>query len=89
MKGSYQVGRLAFRVEGDNWCCYYAKPGTMEGAALMATIAVGLVRDPERKQMFMDLMKHALSDFIEDSTGHRPEIWNEKTAPEDERSGSA
>jgi hypothetical protein len=84
-----QVGRLAFRVEGDNWACYYAMPNTMEGAILMGTVAIGVVRDPERKQMFMDLMKSALGDFLEERLGQRPKHWEEKPGPESERSGSA
>jgi hypothetical protein len=89
MKKKSKVGRLAFRAEGDNWACYYALPDTMEGAILMASIAIGIVRDQERKKMFMDLMKHALSDFLEERVGQRPEIWDEEPAPESERSGSA
>jgi hypothetical protein len=84
-----RVGRLAFRVEGGNWTCYYAKPDTMEDAVLIATIAIGVVRDERRKQIFMDLMKDALSDFLEDRFGERPDIWDEEPAPESERSGSA
>lgn len=85
------AGRLAFRVEGDKWTCYYAQENTMEGAVWMGTIAMGIVRDPERKQMFMDLMRHALSDFLEEKFGTAP-IWPEPQghpAPESERSGSA
>ena len=39
-----QVGRLAMRVEGDFWRAYYAMPGTMEGALLLGSIAMGAVQ---------------------------------------------
>jgi hypothetical protein len=84
-----QVGRLAFRAEGDNWACYYAMPDTMENAVLIGTIHMGLVRNPERKKMFMDLMKHGLNEFIKDRTGQLPEMWKEEPAPDSERSGPA
>jgi hypothetical protein len=88
-KPEQKVGRLAFRVEGDNWACYYAMPDSMERAIWMGTIRMGLVANPERKQMFMDLMKHALSEFIKESTGQLPEMWKEELASESERSESA
>ena len=84
-----QVGRLAFRVEGDKWTCYYARPDTMDGAVWMGTVKTGIVRDPERKEMFMALMRHALNDFLEEKLGSRVEMWDEHLAPESERSGSA
>lgn len=83
-----KVGRLAFRVEGNKWTCYYAKADTMEDAIWMGTIAMAIVEDLERKQAFMDLMRSALADFLEARTGQRP-TWEEYKAPEHERSGSA
>lgn len=86
-----EAGRLAFRVEGDKWTCYYAQAHTMDGAVWMGSTMMGIVRDPERKKMFMDLMRDALSDFLEDKFGQRP-IWpmpEGQPAPESERSGSA
>lgn len=84
-----QVGRLAFRVEGDWWVAYYAKPDTMDDAIEMGRIAMGIVQDRERKDMFMSLMKHALEGFFADR-GTPVESWNEpQSAPESERSGSA
>lgn len=80
--------RLAFRVEGDWWVCYAAKPNTMEGALRMGTIAMGIVRDGDRKAGFMNIMKDALADFIEDKFGERPTMI-EEPGPESERSGSA
>lgn len=80
--------RLAFRAEGDWWVCYCAKRDTMEGALEMARVAMGIVRDQQRKRDFMEIMKDALSDFIEEKVGARPEMV-EEPAPESERSGSA
>ena len=83
------VGRLAFRVEGDNWVAYYAKMDTMNDAIFMGSIRMGLVRDPDRKRAFMEIMKSALSDFIEEGFENKIESWNEERAPESERSGRA
>ena len=89
-EGQLQVGRLALRVEGENWNAYYAKPATMEGAAFLGSIGMRFVTDnPERKQAFMDMMRDIVADHIQEATGIRP-IWGgPETAPEHERSGSA
>lgn len=51
-----QIGRLALRVEGDNWNAYYAQTGTMDGAIFLGSIRMGLVAtNIARKQQFMDL----------------------------------
>jgi hypothetical protein len=81
--------RLAMRVEGDWWVAYLAKPDTMDGAEKIGMILMGIARDPERKQVFLDLMKAAMGDAIKDVTGTTPD-WNEpRDAPESERSGNA
>ncbi len=49
------AGRLAMRVEGNNWVAYYAMPYTMEGAVWLGSIAMGAVQAPERKQAFYSL----------------------------------
>lgn len=84
-----RVMRLAFRVEGYWWVCYCAPPDTMEGAHEMGRIAMGIVADEERKSGFMEIMKDALGEFIEERFGEVPEIWNVEPGPESERSGSA
>lgn len=84
-----QIGRLALRVEGDNWNAYYAMPGTMDGAIHLGSLKMAIARHPDRKQQFMALMRDAVADLIEQAAGERPE-WNEpRRAPESERSGSA
>jgi hypothetical protein len=84
-----QIGRLAFRVEGNKWTCYYAMPNTMEGAIWMGSIAMAIVQDEGRKGAFITLMREALGDFIEEKMGNRVDSWKTEPAPESERSGSA
>jgi hypothetical protein len=81
--------RLAFREEGNMWNVYLARQGTMEGAKLIGSIAIGPVRANKKfKQMFMTLMEQVLADTIEDLTGLVPD-WEENPAPESERGGHA
>jgi len=81
--------RLAMRHEGNKWTAYCAKPDTMDGAIWMGAIAMGIVRDNEdRRRAFIELMKDALMDFCKEQ-GVTVESWNEYTAAEHERSGSA
>lgn len=83
------VGRLALRVEGDWWVAYYAKPASMDDAIELGRIAMGIVRQEEFKQAFMELMKSALAAFFE-QRGTPIETWHEpETAPEGERAGNA
>ena len=84
------LGRLALRVEGQNWNAYYASPDTMEDAIWLGSIAMRFVEDQARKDIFMALMQEAMSDLIEEITGVRPTWPNSpRPAPEHERSGSA
>ena len=86
-KDMAQIGRLALRVEGDNWTAYYAMPGTMDGAIWLGSIKMRFVNDDARKNAFMDIMREAVGDIIEDSVGVRPTWGGPKSAPESERSG--
>jgi hypothetical protein len=84
-----QIGRLAMRDEGSLWVAYYALPDTMKGAIFLGSIAMRfVVNAPERKAAFMGIMRDAVSDIIEETTGRRP-TWPDgpRTAPEHERSG--
>jgi hypothetical protein len=88
-ENSTKIGRLAMRHEGESWNAYYAMPDTMDGAILLGSIAMRFIVDnEERKTAFMDFMREAVADLIEEATGQRP-IWPEgpHTAPEHERSG--
>lgn len=90
-----KMGRLALRREGKWWVAYYAMPNTMDGALSLGRIRMTLVegdtaRHRRNKQGFMDLLRAAVSDLIEDAIGGRPE-WptGPQAAPEHERAGEA
>lgn len=75
MSEFHKVGRLVFQQKGDFWNAYYALPGTMKGAVLMGSIAVGLVvNNTERKNAFMDMMRNAAADTLEELTGKHPTL---------------
>ena len=77
-------GRLAFRHEGDYWRCYWAPLDTMEGAVELGSIAMEIVVDQDRKQLFMALMRNYTESLF--PVDH----WEEPVkAPERERSGHA
>ncbi len=84
-----QVGRLAFRHEGDWWVAYYAQPDSMAGARELGRILMqGVVCNPPRKEEFMTLMRNVLADAFDGAIGIRPTWGGPQTAPEHERSGS-
>lgn len=86
-----QMGRLAMRVEGDWWNAYYAMPDTMEDAILLGSIRMIFVHDFSAKEIFMALMRDAVSAIIKDRIGVEPSWPDEggKPAPEHERAGRA
>jgi hypothetical protein len=77
------------RVEGDNWNAYYAMPGTMEAAIYLGSIKMQFVQDEGRRKIFMSLMREAVGDIIEETTGIRPSWGGPAPAPENERSGNS
>lgn len=79
-----QAGRLAFRVEGDNWNAYYAMQDTMEGALYLGSIRMALVQIPRRKEAFIEIMRDAVGDILGGIVGAEPS-WVTVTAPEHER----
>jgi hypothetical protein len=83
-----KIGRLALRHEGMWWKAYYAMPNTMENAVYLGEIAIRFVYNEPRKEAFMNLMREAVADIIEEQVGERP-IWphGPEPAPESERSG--
>ena len=87
--GMEEIGRLAMRVEGDFWCAYYAQQGTMKDAVPLGTIRMRFVASPARKQAFMDLMREAVADIIEEAFGTRPTWGGATPGPEHERAGHA
>ena len=84
-----QVGRLAMRHEGRYWNAYYAMPNTMDGAILLGCISMRFVIDnQERKDAFMEFMKQAVSDILQEELGAEATWPNDpEPAPESERSG--
>lgn len=85
-----KVGRLALRVEGDNWNAYWAPPDSMDGALYLGSIRMAIVDGkPERKAAFMALIREGVSDILEQATGTRP-TWPDgpQKAPEHERTRS-
>ncbi len=86
-----QVGRLAMRVEGDLWVAYYALPNTMKDAIFLGSIQMAFVQDESAKQIFMALMRDAVSMILKQQTG-ADALWPDKhgrTAPAHERAGRA
>lgn len=81
-----EMGRLALRVEGDNWVAYYALPDTMDNALWLGAIKLKCVLEEDRKALFMYLMQEAVSDIIEERFGERPEWKVPHSAPQHERS---
>ena len=85
------VGRLALRVEGDDWAAYYAMPDTMAFARRLGSIRMDLVDGDDeasvtRKEVFMRFMMRVSADLIEEVAGQRPSWPDEpRTAPEHER----
>jgi hypothetical protein len=77
-----EVGRLAMRQEGDLWVAYYAASSTMDKALFLGSVRIAFVRTPERKAAFMELMKAAVSDILNEATG------GEVTWPHGERPAS-
>lgn len=82
-------GRLALRVEGDNWCAYYTEMETMDGALLLGSIRLSIVVDnPKLKQAFIGIMTDAIGDILRDVCGETP-TWSARPAPEHEKAGRA
>jgi hypothetical protein len=84
------IGRLAYRVDGDLWNCYYApRIDSLEGAILLASIRFSLVKkDPRNKKDFMNFMRKIHCRTIKSVFGIAP-TWEEPIpAPESERSGN-
>lgn len=81
-----ELGRLAFREEGNLWVAYFAKSDSMEGATVLGAISMKLVQNKKRRREFMELMKHCFSDVTEELFGQRAHWQKERPAPEHERS---
>lgn len=91
MTKTAQVGRLAMRVEGNLWVAYYAMPNTMEDALFLGSIQMAFVQNESAKQIFMALMRDAVTAIIKEETGETPEWPNPfgRPGPAHERGGRA
>jgi len=83
------AGRIAFRVEGQWWVAYWAKPDTMIGAIMLGSIRMSVASVPESKAQFIACMKAGLQAALSETTGAKVKNWRTEAAPEHERSGSA
>jgi hypothetical protein len=85
-----QVGRLAFRVEGEFWNAYYARADSMKDAMLLGSLHMRLASLEPSKRQFMALMQSAFTVLFKDATGATL-AWPEgpQPAPEHERSRDA
>lgn len=90
-----QVGRLAFRHEGEDWIAYYApETHSMVGAIELARVRMGLVanlgRALDRQAQFIQFARDLFGDICEKRLGIRPQFPDPpQPAPEHERSGNA
>lgn len=85
-----EIGRLAMRVEGDNWVAYWTpRQDTMERAVFLGSVSMALVQKEKRKNQFLRLMQEMFGDMVEKTHGQRPRWTDPIEAPEHERSGNA
>jgi hypothetical protein len=86
-----QVGRLAFRHEGDWWVVYWApETHTMTGAVELGRVAIALVQTHVRRDQFIQFARDVYADMAEQAIGVRPVFPIEpQPAPEHERAGNS
>lgn len=85
----HQMGRLAFRMEGQNWNCYFALENNMNDAVFLGSIPLRFVENQKRKDAFENLMWECFSDLAEDLFGARPVKLHRSPAPEHEKTKNA
>lgn len=85
-----KIGRLTLRAEGNNWNAYYAETGSMVGAVFLGSIALRFVPSGSKNyHTFLDLMREAVADLIEELIGQRPTFPEGlQPAPEHEKAGN-
>jgi hypothetical protein len=89
-----QIGRIAFRHEGEDWVAYYAPDtlsmaGALELARVRMQIIASMGRTLQRQNQFMELARDLFADVCEERLGFRPKFGQSQSAPEHERSGNA
>lgn len=88
MSDKVNVGRIAFRHEGEFWHAYWApQMDSMSGAVLLAAIRMNLIDGSTiMRDQFMTMAKAAFSATIKDITGKHIDQWHDpQPAPENER----
>ena len=89
MSALAQIGRIAFREEGENWNAYFAPPSTMEGAIYLGSLRMSLAQSPKLKKAFMQLMRDAFDVHSKQIFGTKA-AWKEPVvAPDHERTRKA
>ena len=84
-----EIGRLAFRAEGEMWNAYWVPTmGSMDGALLIGFVRLGLAVGGV-KESFMATMRGAFEVAAEDAIGQTPTWSKPRVAPESERGGNA
>lgn len=82
-----EVGRLAFRHEGEWWNAYWTPDQhSMERALKLGSIRITTINDEVRLE-FMKVMRLAFEAVIKETVGVMPEWSGERPAPESERGG--
>jgi hypothetical protein len=82
-----RIGRVAFRVEGDKWCAYFAHPDTSEGQVFLASIAASAATG-EMRNRFMNLARDIAKNALPEPLAAGD--WADPTpAPEHEKAGRA
>ena len=90
MSNPTKIGRLAFRVEGEFWNCYWADLATMDGATLLASIRMSIAeKDKAIKDDFMLLMRNTFDCIAKDLNLGEPQWRDPELGPEHEKSGRA
>jgi len=90
MSDKQQIGRLAFRLEGEIINAYWADQDTMEGAILLGSFRARLADlEPKLWEGFKTLMRAAMDVVLLTEVGTAGEWGGEERAPEHERSGRA
>jgi hypothetical protein len=87
-----EVGRLAFRHEGEFWNAYWSpSQSSMDGAIHLGSLRMNIARVPALKEAFMSLMRGAFEEGVKDSIGAEVvTTWGKPhPAPESERGGNA
>lgn len=78
-----EIGRIAFREEGEWWVAYYALPNTMKDAIELGRIQIAFVANGSKvKYCFMDVIHLGVSMIVPEFR-----IAHERVAPEHERGG--